>query len=206
MKKRTILPFIFNSELTHRIANSKVARTTVAVLLGITVACGGISGCDNGEDIVTETETEAETEVVETTVQVIADYDGESIYFELAGTTKEGRVVVGVSLNEVLVRLADGSEMTINVDRIEGILIADHPDIGTEIVMLGDRDKGEETRIGEIEGVYTDGMRKIKLVSVQFIDNTAKKLDVPRIRFVHEDTKFEDGGYLTLDEFADWLD
>ena len=123
MKKRTILPFIFNGELTHRIANSRVARTTVAVLLGITVACGGITGCDNGEDIITETETEG----VETTVQVIADYDGDSIYFELAGTTYEGRVVVGVSLNEVLVRLADGSEMTINVDHIAGTLIDDHP-------------------------------------------------------------------------------
>ena len=84
MKKRTIFSFIFNSKPTYTLA-----RTTVAGLLGITLVCGGISGCDNGEDIVTETETE----VVEATVPVIDRLDGESIYFELAGTIYEGRVV-----------------------------------------------------------------------------------------------------------------
>ena len=99
-------------------------------------------------------------------MQVISDYDGDSIYFRQGATIYEGIVVEGVSLDEVLVRLADGSEMTINVDLIAGTLIPDHPDIGTRVVMLSNRDKGEETRIGEIEGVYTDGMRKIKFLSI----------------------------------------
>ena len=197
MKKRVIFSFIFNGELTHRIANSKVARTTVAGLLGITVACVGISGCDTGEDIVTETETKAETEVVE----VPDRYDGESIYFEQGGTTFEGLVVKGVSIHEVLVRLADGSEMTINVDRIAGTLIADHPDIGTTVKLLS-KQKGELRLTGRIVAVYTGGMRKIRILNIYFVDGRREVLDVPCILFVHEDTDFKDGGYLTREEFA----
>ena len=33
------------------------------------------------------------------------------------------------------------------------------------------------------------------------MDGTSVVLDVPRIRFVDEDTDFGDGGYLTLEEF-----
>ena len=50
------------------------------------------------------------------------------------------------------------------------------------------------------------GMRKIEISFVQYLDNTAEKLDVPRIRYVHEDTDFGEGGYLTIEEFAEWLD
>ena len=143
--------------------------------------------------------------VLNYTVPRVEDrYDGDNIYFEQGSTIYEGRVVKGVSETEVLVRLEDGGEKVINVDRIAGTRIDDHPDRDTRVVMLGER-AGEETLSGKIVAVYDNGVRKIEIFAVTFVDNTVKKLDVPRIRFVHVDTDFEEGGYLTLDEFGRWL-
>ena len=190
--------------LQQKLVNSKLGRTVAVGLLGITITCGGITGCGKGNNPVTPTETEVVevTEVTET-VQVVTHYDGDSIYFELGGTTYEGRVVEGVSADEVLVTLADGSDMVINVDRIGGTLIADHPDLGTRVVLLS-KQEGESTLSGDIVKVYGD-MRKIEITRVTFKDGTIEVLDVPRVRFVAEDTDFEEGGYLTLEEFAKWL-
>ena len=69
------------------------------------------------------------------------------------------------------------------------------------VMILGDRDQDENMLTGRIAGVYTDGMRKIEIFAVRFMDGTIVKLDVPRIRFVDKDTDFEEGGYLTLEEF-----
>ena len=189
------------------VVESKFGRTAMAGLLGFQLICGGITGCGNGDSLVTPTETEivAETKVVEATVQVIDYFDGDSIYFKLGGTIHEGRVVEGVSTDEVLVNLADGSEMVINIDRIAGTLIADHPDLGTRVVMLSE-EEGESELIGKIARVYNDDMRKIKILATTFMNGTSKILDQPRTRFVHEDTDFENGGYLTTEEFAEWLD
>ena len=175
----------------------------VAWVLCLTVACIGV-GCGTGDDVVTPTEPEVVevTEVTET-VQVITRFDGERIYFEQGGTIYEGRVVEGVSATDVLVRVDDGGgDMVISAFDIKGTLIADHPDIGIEVVLRGDWDKGEKRLSGRIVTVYDNGVRKIKLLTVTLVDNTFEKLDVPRIRFVHEDTDYNDGGYLTLDELA----
>ena len=136
---------------------------------------------------------------------VITRYDGESIYFKIGNTIYEGSVVEGVSADEVLVELADGGEKVINVDRIGGTLIADHPDIGVRVKLLGDRDKGESILTGDIAASYSDDMRKIDIFRVKFIDGRLEHPD-GLIRFVSEHTEFEDGGFLTLDEFMDWLD
>ena len=202
MRKRATFSFIFNGELTH-----KLVRAAVAGLLGIIFVCGGISGCDNGEDIVTPTETE--TEGVETTVPVISDYDGDSIYFKQGGTIYEGRVVEGVSADEVLVRFADGSEMVVDVDLIAGTWITRHPDVGTKVVMLGER-AGESTLDGEVVKVFSDGVRKIKIVIVTFVNKRFEWLEVPRIRYSLEaqdkDDFLKGGGYLPAEEFAEWID
>ena len=208
MKKRTIFLFIFNDELTR-----KLARTTVAGLLGFFLICGGISGCDNGEDIVTPTETE----VVETTGPVISDYDGDSIYFKQGGTIFEGHVLKGVSADEVRVLLDDRSEIVINVDRIRGTLLPDHPDLGTIVrayVRFLRRMDGwnlrdwlqqsgrldelegwldlEDRQIwgpwGEIIGVYSDGMCKISLDRMHRTDGVGKVVVIspPLIAFMRE--------------------
>ena len=153
-------------------------------------------GC-RGDDTVTPTETE--------TVEVTNRYVGEDVYFEMGGSFLEGYVVEGVSADEVRVRLDDNSEMVISVDQIGGRLIADHPDLETEVVLLGDKQKGEDTFSGRIVGVYDDGMRKIEIYSMQFLDGESEPLTPRRILFVPKDTPFEDGGYLTTDEYVQWL-
>ena len=122
MKKRTIFPFIFNGELTR-----KVARTTVAGLLGITGCLALFTGC--GDEMVEEESK---------TVQVTHRYDGESIYFKIGDTFYEGAVVEGVSEDQVRVLLDDDSERVININQIGGTLLADDPDIGVRVVVLGD--------------------------------------------------------------------
>ena len=178
-------------------------RMLFHVILLLTLTWGGFSGC-GGDEIVSPTETEV-VEVTEVT-EVTDLYDGDIIYFKQAGIIYEGRVVKGVSATEVLVRLADSSEMVIGVAHIGGKRIAAHPDLEVVVTILGDRDQGEKLLTGRIAGVYTDGMRKIKIINIEFMDGRREVLDVPRIRLVHKDTDFEDGGYLTLDEFVDWLD
>ena len=190
-------------ELTRNVANSKPACMVAAGLLGITIAC---SGCGNGDGPVTPTETEV-VEVTEVT-EVTDLYDGDIIYFKQAGIIYEGRVVKGVSATEVLVRLADSSEMVIGVDHIGGTQIADHPDLEVQVVMLNDLEDEKLVRffIGKIVGVYTDGMRKLRFLIVELVDGRGGVLGVPYIRFVDEDTDFKDGGYLTKDEFARLFD
>ena len=183
------------TSLKHKFGTTVVA----GVLLG-QVFCGGITGCSNGDSLVGAPTESENAQVTETKVQLIDIFDGERVYFELGGNDYEGRVVEGVSANEVLVSLTDGSEVVINVDRIAGTLIAGHPDIGTEVIMLGERGN-ESVLLGKIIAVYGD-IRKIKLVSVVFVDGEKmERLDTPRIRFVHKDTDIHDSGYLTREEF-----
>ena len=196
------LAAIGNGELARKLANSKLARTAAAGVLGIGIACGG-SGCGNDASLSPLTPEAEVVEVVEV-MKVTEHYDGDNIYFEQGGIIYEGRVVEGVSADEVLVRLANGSEMVIAVDRIGGTLIAAHPDLETRVVMLGERE-GERTLIGKIAGVYTDDVRKINISTVTFVDGTIEKLDQPRIRLVHKNKDFEDGGYLTREEFKELL-
>lgn len=185
------------------VIESKLGRSVLAGIAGGIIICS-IPGCGNGTNPVTPTETETVqvTEVTET-VQVVTHYDGDSIYFELDGTIYEGHVVEGVSADEVLVSVSDGSDMIINVNDIGGTVIADHPDLGVKVKLLGDRNKGERTLDGKIVDVYDDGVRKIEIFNVNFMDGGREFLDVPRIRFVDEDKDFEGGGFLTLEEFAD---
>ena len=89
-----------------------------------------------------------------------------------------------------MVRLDDGSEKVLSVHRIAGTLIPDHPDIEREVVVLGDRDKGEKRLLGKIVAVYDNGVRKIEI------------LGSVKIRFVDKTTKLEDGGYWTLEQLA----
>ena len=182
----------------------KLRQTGMAGLLILGLICGGISGCGT-EDGDKPTSPVDEPDVVQTEpdVEVTDLYDGDSIIFAMGGVVYEGRVVKGVSEDEVLVRLTDGSEEVISVDNIDGTLIADHPDLETVVVLLGDRDQGEKTLHGKIGEVFNNGVRKIEISAITFVDNTIEKLDVRRIRFIHEDTEYLDGGYLTLDEFAD---
>ena len=187
--------------LAHKLADSKLGRTAVAGFLGITLVCGGISGCGNGDGLITPTETE----MVEVAVQVVDRYDGDSIYFELRGTVYEGLVIEGVSENEVLVEVVGSSDMVISIDDIGGTLLADHPDVGVKVKILGDRAQGEKMLTGKITAGYNDDVRKIEIHAIKFIDGRFERLDDRRIRFVHEDTDFEDGGYLTLEEFADLI-
>ena len=198
MKKRDIYSLIFNSELL-----SKLRQMGMAGLLILGLICGGISGCGT-EDSDKPTSPVDEPVVVQTEpdeVHITDLYVGDSIIFEEGGTVYEGLVIDGVSNDEILVRLTDGSEEVINHKRIDGTLIANHPDLETGVVMLSERE-GERILAGKIVGTYDDGTRKIEILEVKLLDGRREILDVPRIRFVHEDTKYRDGGYLTLDEFA----
>ena len=189
--------FLTKNYLWYATLARKLARTTVAGLLGLIIACGGLSGCDS-DDSVSESVT-AEGEAV---VEVTDRYVGDNVYFKIGDTIYGGKVVEGVSANEVKVRLDDRSDMVVSVDRIGGTLLADHSDVGVEVIMLG-RKQGEKKLYGKIVGVYDDGMRKIKVTRILFMDGRHELLDVPRIRFVHRDTEFENGGYLTREELAD---
>ena len=139
----------------------KLARTTVVGLLGLAFACWGLSGCSE-DDSVTESVT---PEVVEVTDR----YVGERIYFKIGEDFHTGYVVKGVSENEVLVLLdEDRSEMTVDVDRIGGTEIADHPDTEEKqpfytFIPWGDSKTGVRIAGGYIKGVYSDGTRKISI-------------------------------------------
>ena len=172
-------------------------RMLFHVILLLTLTCTGISGC-GGDKIVSPTGT---VEAVEVTDQ----YVGDNIYFKIDGTFNEGYVVEGVSANEVKVRLDDRSTMTISLDRVRGTRLADHSDVGVQVVLLGDRNKGEKLLVGRIVDVFDDGMRKINITSMDFMDGRFEALDVRRIRFVDKDIEFKFGGYLTLEEYKELL-
>ena len=184
--------YLYNVVLADRLG-----WMVVTGLLGVTLLCTGL-GCGNGDDAATPTETE--------TVAVTNRYVGEDVYFEMDGSFLEGSVVEGVSADEVSIRLVDNSEMTISINSIKGTLLSDHPDLGIRVVMLGDREKGELSIGGDITAVYDDGVRKIKFFLVKYTDGTLTDLDTERIRFVHEDVDFEEGGYLTVEAYEKWLD
>ena len=181
----------------HVITTMSIFCLCFALLIGCGTEDGDKPTSPVDEPVVVQTEPD---------VEVTDLYDGDNIIFAMGGVVYEGRVVKGVSEDEVLVRLTDGSEEVISVNSIDGTLIADHPDLETRVKLLGDQDQGESTLDGEIIAVYNSGVRKIKVTTVNLLDGRFKILDVPRIRFVHEDADFfDEGGYLTLDEFADLI-
>ena len=173
-------------------------RMLFHVILLLTLTWGGFSGC-GGDEIVSPTGTVEAEEVTD-------QYVGDNIYFKVGGTFNEGYVVEGVSADEVKVRLDDRSTLTISLDSVRGTRLADHSDVGVQVKLLGNQDKKEKILSGEIVDVFDDGMRKIEIFAVKFMDGTSVELDVRRIRFVDEDIDFGDGGYLTRDEFARLFD
>jgi hypothetical protein len=177
--------------------NPMKKRMLFHVILLLTLTWGGFSGC-GGDEIVSPTGTVEAEEVTD-------QYVGDNIYFKVGGTFNEGYVVEGVSADEVKVRLDDGNTKTISLDSVRGTRLVAHPDLEVVVTILGDRDQGEELLVGRIAGVYTDGMRKIKIINIEFMDDRREVLDVPLIRFVHEDTDFKYGGYLTLEEYKELL-
>lgn len=132
-------------------------------------------------------------------------YNGDDIYFDIGGINYEGRVVEGVSDNQVRVLLEDGRDMVISIDHIGGTSIADHPDLEAEVVLLGDEQKGERMFAGIIVDVFTDKVRKIEIYAIHFLDGEVRRLNTSPIRFVPKDAAFEDGGYLTHGEYIEWL-
>ena len=168
-------------------------RMLFHVILLLILTWGGFSGC-GGDEIVSPPGT---VEAVEVTDR----YVGDNIYFKIDGTFNEGYVVEGVSANEVKVRLDDRSTLTISLDRVRGTRIADHSDVGVEVVLLGDRNKNEDSLGGEIVAVFDDGMRKIRIYVIEFTDDRPSKRGLSLIRFVDKDIEFKEGGYLTLEEF-----
>ena len=71
------------AEIGSKIVNSKLGRTIMAGVFGLTIICSG--GCGNGDGVVSPTETEA-VQVAE----VMEHYNGDNIYFEQGGTIYEG--------------------------------------------------------------------------------------------------------------------
>ncbi len=168
-------------------------RMLFHVILLLTLTWGGFSGC-GGDEIVSPTGTVEAEEVTD-------QYVGDNIYFKVGGTIYAGYVLEGVSANEVKVRLDDRSTMTISLDRIRGTRLADHSDVGVEVVLLGEK-HNEETIGGKIVDVFDDGMRKIEIDNIFFTDGRQPQWGLSLIRFVDKDTDFGDGGYLTIDEFS----
>ena len=173
-------------------------RMLFHVILLLTLTWGGFSGC-GGDDIVSPPGTVEAEEVTD-------QYVGDNIYFKVGGTFNAGYVVEGVSADEVKVRLDDGNTKTISVDSVRGTRLADHSDVGVKVKLLGDRDKNEKNLTGKIVDVFDDGMRKIQIFNIQFTDGRPSKRGLSLIRFVDEDTDFEDGGYLTIEEFGRLID
>ena len=184
-------------ELARNVANSKPAYMVAAGLLGITIACTGISGCDGDKNVISPDTTKG--------VKVTDQYVGDNIYFKVGGTIYAGYVVEGVSADEVKVRLDDGNTKTISVDSVRGTRLADHSDVGVEVVMLGDRNKNEKLLLCRIVDVFDDGVRKIEIITIEFSDGGREVLGVRRIRFVDEDIAFKNGGYLTFEEYIEAL-
>ena len=172
-------------------------RMLFHVILLLTLTWGGFSGCGGDEIVSPPSTVEAE--------EVTDQYVGDNIYFKIDGTFNEGYVVEGVSANEVKVRLDDRSTLTISLDSVRGTRIADHSDVGVTVILLGNRNENERKLRGKIVDVFDDGMRKIEIFAVNFEDGRFEGLDVPRIRFVDEDTDFGEGGYITVEEYRELI-
>jgi hypothetical protein len=177
--------------------NPMKKRMLFHVILLLTLTWGGFSGC-GGDEIVSPTGTVEAEEVTD-------QYVGDNIYFKVGGTFNEGYVVEGVSADEVKVRLDDGNTKTISLDSVRGTRLADHSDVGVEVVMLGDRNKNEKLLLCRIVDVFDDGVRKIEIITIEFSDGGREVLGVRRIRFVDEDIAFKNGGYLTFEEYIEAL-
>ena len=187
--------------IESKLANSKLDRTAVVAVLGIVLACGGISGCGEDNSITSPVADESTEKVGEIT----NSYEGDDIYFEVDGIFYEGRVTAHVSSDEIHVLLDDHSKMVISIEQMGARLIADHPDVGVEVVLDNNQD-GETLQHGSILAVYGNGVHKIKIDKVTLVDGEISDLDPPRIRYVHEDASFiEDGGYMTLEEFKEFM-
>ena len=104
-------------------------RMLFHVILLLTLTWGGFSGCGGDEIVSPPSTVEAE--------EVTDQYVGDNIYFKIDGTFNEGYVVEGVSANEVKVRLDDRSTLIISLDRVRGTRLADHSDVGVEVVTAG---------------------------------------------------------------------
>ena len=173
------------------------SRTILAKLVCFVLMVGSsllYAGCGGDESVseMPEVVDDSTPEVVEIT----NSYEGDDIYFEVDGIFYEGHVTAHVSADEIHVLLDDHSKMVISIEQMGASLIADHPDVGVEVVLQSDRD-GEILQYGSILAGYGNGTRKIKIDKVELVDGEIADLDPPRILYVHEDAGFLEGGVAT---------
>ena len=154
--------------------------------LGLTLICGGITGC--GED-----------GSLTVTLAVTDLYESEYIYFIRDGIIYQAYVLHGFSSNEVMVRISDSNtEMVIHVDLVEGVLLANHHDLYADVMLKGDAQYGEDWLEGEITAVYNDGYREITVYAIYYEDGSYEELREPFTLFVHKNSHYSEGGYVFL--------
>lgn len=165
-------------------------RAQVKVLAGgliMLTACAGITGC-------------ARDDVIEVNVD-ITPLLGEDVYFTLDGRIYQGYVEYGYEISEqVRVDLDNGGKMLVSAWLVGGVLVPDHPDIDTSVVLLGNEGSDVDIMFGVIRKVYDDGTREIYIDS--YWDHDGKRISVePYSIFANSNDSLEDGGYKYEEDF-----
>lgn len=170
------------------IASTKnnIAQKIVAGGIAVTLACGGFSGCSSEDGSLS-------------LVLVTDAYHGEYVYFVLDGLTYQGYVSGGVSATAIEVALDNGSSVIIDERLVDGVLIANHPDVGSEVFLYGEHGSNIEFSYAIINKVFDDAVYELIINSEMDYDGNVITLAEPYAILVSSRLKLKDGGFEFFD-------
>lgn len=82
-------------------------------------------------------------------------------------------------------------------ERSLGVLLAEHPDVGMAVYLLGETDD-LEFRHGTVEEVYDNGYYKIGVHSASYYDGSTIHFFRPDYLIIHRTIALEEGGFAFL--------
>ena len=78
----------------------------------------------------------------------------------------------------------------------ESVPIADHPDLGVDIIVLGPAGTHIEYLLGKVTRVYDDGFYELEITAELDFDQNRLELDESYHVYMHESTPLREGGFL----------
>lgn len=165
---------------------NNLAQKIVAGGIAVTLACGGFVGCSNEDGSLS-------------LVLVTDTYQGEYVYFVLDGLTYQGYVSGGVSASAIEVILDNGNPIIIDEGLVDGVLLPNHPDVGSDVYLHGEHGSNIEFSYATVNKVFNDAVYELIIDSEIDYDGNIITLAEPYAILVSSRLRLEEGGFEFFD-------
>ena len=178
-------------EAIRGLKSNKAVITTVGIIAAGAILCSS-SGCEQGRFDLDVIETEYVDPNDEAAGQEVTFYIDNQLYEGYWEVTLDG---------QLLIEIDDGYGKIVLLEHMTGRLIPNHPDIGVEVVIQGQRNGKDVDKYGTVLEVYDNGFYVIDIYEIIYINSGQSVRNSNQRLLINQSVLPEDGGIQFLDDY-----